>query len=127
MGLCMSSRMATREDGAASVISMRPSPTLLLPLQVWAAPLPLSGPLYAILIAGSGSTNGFHVHGLKVGDEREDAFGRRVDARRALDAERVGFGRRIGEQSCHDDHQSDCDIDENVDHGCDSLSSAITP
>src|SRR5258707_4159710 len=61
MGLCMSSRMATRKDGAASVISMRPSPTLLLPLQVCAAPLPLSGPLYATLIAGSGSTNGFHV------------------------------------------------------------------
>jgi len=37
--------MATLEDGTASVISMRPSPTLPLPRQVWAAPLPLSGPL----------------------------------------------------------------------------------
>src|SRR5512134_2858277 len=59
-GLTKSSLIVTRDDGALSVISMRPLPTALLPSHSYTAPLPLAAPLKLRFIAGSLVSYGDH-------------------------------------------------------------------
>src|ERR1700686_1318478 len=58
IGLRKSSLIVTEEGGAASVISMRPFPTLAFPSHSYPAPWPLGAPLCVLFIAGSTFSQG---------------------------------------------------------------------
>src|SRR6266566_949896 len=58
IGLRKSSLIVTLEGEAASVISMRPLPTLELPSHSYTAPWPLAAPLWVLFIAGSTFSQG---------------------------------------------------------------------
>src|SRR5712671_713610 len=60
-GLMKSNLIATLEGGDASVISIRPLPTLELPSHSYTAPFPLAAPLWVRLIAGSSFSQGDQV------------------------------------------------------------------
>src|SRR6266513_644957 len=60
IGLTKSSLIVTFDGGDTSIISIRPSPTLLLPCHAYAAPLPPGAPLYVRFIAGSIFSQGDH-------------------------------------------------------------------
>src|ERR1035438_7465174 len=57
-GFKKSSLIVTLEPGDVSVISMRPSPALLLPAHAYTAPLPLAAPEKVLSIAGSSFSQG---------------------------------------------------------------------
>src|ERR1035441_9663359 len=57
-GFKKSSLIVTLEPGDVSVISMRPSPALLLPAHAYTAPLPLAAPVKVLFIAGSSFSQG---------------------------------------------------------------------
>src|SRR5450755_3199051 len=59
-GLMKSSLMVIFDGCDASMISIRPSPTLLLPCQAYAAPLPAAGPLKVRFMSGSIFSHGDH-------------------------------------------------------------------
>src|SRR6185295_4406882 len=54
---------------------------------------------------------------MEVRDERKNLLGRSVDGRRALDAERVRFGRGEGEKCRDQDDENDDDDLEDLEHG----------
>src|SRR6267154_860402 len=90
-GLTKSSLIATLEGGTDSAISMRPWPTSLFPSHAYWAPFPL-------------------VTTLKVVEQGEYLLRRSLDARRALDAESVGPGRRKNEKRGDQDGDDDGDF-----------------
>src|SRR5690606_3687282 len=54
----MKCRSIVTESGATPMISMRPSPAFLLPLQWYFAPIPLGGPLCSRFMSGSSCSHG---------------------------------------------------------------------
>src|SRR5260370_26164855 len=58
IGLRKSSLIVTLDGAEASVISMRPLPTLALPSHSYTAPWPIAAPLCVLLIAGSTFSQG---------------------------------------------------------------------
>jgi len=57
-GFRKSSLIVTLDPGDVPVISMRPSPALLLPAHSYTAPLPLGAPARVFFIAGSNFSQG---------------------------------------------------------------------